>query len=774
RDWLGSETKPAVHGADPAATDPPGSHRGHSIVGWVIDDEGRAVSDAQVRWRVDDRTGVVPVDSEGRFEVRDLPVGCCVFRASAAGHLDSPSVAITVPDVSDPPFLQLTRSIELRARVVDLHGGGVRRARVWLQSQGFPRIERTTDDRGKFTASIVPRRWVTVEIRSEAGLSCREFVQADSFPDEFVLRGPSGIRIVPNPDLSTSLERLRVGVKESGTSTGYETVELNARGVSIPLAPGGYEIVVDEARYARLETRVEIPAETMVELVYPPNAGAGGNDTVEVRGDGRPLPGARVTLSSILNSGAPWCISALTGTDGRVVVAGLREPAAELRVECPSFLPFETSHPEGCSAGSIIEVVLEPMATISVTVRGEPDRLGRAFGVTVRPTSRIWDGLPAVVRGRTDANGTVMLQCSGLGPHEVRLTRGGETIARSTVVVRAGDTIDVDFDPSSRVVSRGRVLVSGRPTGGGTLFIDRGEALESIELTATGEFEGRWAPGDRIHAHYRSLDANAMTVNLGEAEVAIDGSLVFDYPGYELTLGTTPNGTPTRGRRTFLLEAVDGSGHRGRAFAIGESPAIVSGVPTARYRVTLLPAPEDTASASEQFVDVPNDHSVEFEVEPGRTIGPMPNERPGAVSVRRVEDSGHCTLLSCASEDPLLVVWPRSLSGTGVIESGGSAPSFFEVRPTGTVYFLPSAPGGEIDSSPLAALEWAGLRFRLVPLGSNQGPPDYWRHRVFAPSGIDHVSVPAGRYRITIFDEQGDLDTFEREVAPGAVTRLVR
>ncbi|MCA8961472.1 MAG: hypothetical protein KDC38_13200, partial [Planctomycetes bacterium] len=28
-------------------------------------------------------------------------------------------------------------------------------------------------------------------------------------------------------------------------------------------------------------------------------------------------------------------------------------------------------------------------------------------------------------------------------------------------------------------------------------------------------------------------------------------------------------------------------------------------------------------------------------------------------------------------------------------------------------------------SSPLAALEWAGLRFRLVPLGSDQGPPDY-------------------------------------------------
>jgi hypothetical protein len=262
--------------------------RGGRVTGTVTaGSPGRPVSPFRVEvrrggrgWRLALR-GVTVLDASGRFEIGDLPAGPLSVSASAAGHLPSPEVEVTVPEGGAAEVeLRLGTGGRVAGRVVDRTSGRpLAGARATLEGDGAsaPSLldagaSAITGPDGTFLVTGVPARTVSLLVEADGhhsrivtGLEVPEGGQA----------GPVEVKLSPLAEgeeprvelagIGATLERrgraaLRItfvapggGAAEAGLVAGDEILQVEGR----PVADLGLSGAVDLIRGPE-DTRVRL------------------------------------------------------------------------------------------------------------------------------------------------------------------------------------------------------------------------------------------------------------------------------------------------------------------------------------------------------------------------------------------------------------------------------------------------------------------------------------------------------------------------------------
>lgn len=222
------------------------------------------------------------VDASGRFEIRDLPPGPVVVRASAPGHLPSPDVEATIPEhpgVAEVD-LRLGQGGRVAGRVIDrATGQPLPGARIALEGDGGseptlldPGATAIAGADGSFLVSGLPPRTVSLHVAAD-GHHAR-IVTGIEVPDGG-LSGPVEVKLTPVAPgeeprvelagIGAALERrgrgaLRItfvapggGAAEAGLLPGDEILSVEG----LPVAELGLAGAVDRIRGPE-DTRVRL------------------------------------------------------------------------------------------------------------------------------------------------------------------------------------------------------------------------------------------------------------------------------------------------------------------------------------------------------------------------------------------------------------------------------------------------------------------------------------------------------------------------------------
>lgn len=470
--------------------------RGRSVRGRVLDEQGRALPDAQVASRVipcgDSMSPEVTVlsgvefsrtttDERGEYHIRNLAGHCYTVEAEAEGllpgslevrHGDWGSDERSAEDVD----LHLRRPREVRGRVLDDRGVPV--ANVFVKADWQPKHD-VTDPDGVFSVGGLAAGQHTLT-------ASREGYQDAVFTT-----------LVPCDDITLTLERsavvtgrirvpgqpgrVRVRVRvfgESGRERG--TTAWAGDGVGegrfeVAVAPGKHVVQAEAPGLApaRSPQIIAGPGEHVDSGSLSLLPGSVLRGTLRRRESGRPLQGVTVMCRPRRNLG--FSREAATAEDGTFAVDHL--PPGEYAVEAQDV--WRSRHtparfgPFAVTGRGDREVSLDTPG--GGTLRGVLHVDGRppAERLSVLKLFLLRDGREAFT-GVVDADGT--FECGGLSPGSYEVLIRGSRVglhdfcsAPRQVRLRAGRVTEVSFDEPGPVPVEGHVTRGGRPLAGASI-----------------------------------------------------------------------------------------------------------------------------------------------------------------------------------------------------------------------------------------------------------------------------------------------------------------
>lgn len=411
-------------------------------------------------------------DDQGRWRLQGLPVGRVALTLRARGFVPRQETFEIEAGTKDLGTWKLERGLTLAVRVVDDTGGFIPGARV---TAAGGRIAATADGRGVAKLSGLPAAPVALDGRAERHLAGKARANPPfSEPASLVL--PRALTITGRLTSSgVAVDRGSVRV-ESGTCRTESHLDGGGRfELAIPPEEPG-ELVLRSPGTPELRLRLAAGAPGEVrdlgDLEPPASLTVVGR--VVRAEDGSPLPGATIWTPRQGPDGpaVAWATRDLletsSGEDGRFRLSGLLPAPALLRIEAPGTsraqvaLPLADPEPDGpLDLGT-----LELSAGATLRVRVDPRSVGKEGAVARADVGNRWldpDLLTAAVE-----EGEAVLPNVPAGTVTVSVLAGRRLLCEQRVTVPEGGELAVDCRRPALTVA-GRVLVGGRPAGGGSL-----------------------------------------------------------------------------------------------------------------------------------------------------------------------------------------------------------------------------------------------------------------------------------------------------------------
>lgn len=324
-------------------------------------------------------------DDLGRFRFGDLAPGSYRVLLNAQGRESVERGAVLAPeDFVVEVVLQTSSGRALTVRAIDVRGAPLAGVRVELERMGT-RSSATTDSSGAASFFGPRAGHVGVEVQPKPGYA-RAFVRVPPDADEIVVEVRASARVEGRVVDEHGAPLARIGVRASGSSVGQLSREDGTFALALPEGvPVELYLATTESAVAADRTLQFLPSPYRARLpgIVPPAFGvtlvarsigsAGSVAARVVDGEGRAVPGARVTVSS--ESGEVWA-SAETDSEGRARFEGLPEEPCRLSASSAAAATgAERSAPVGVEPDGR-EVELELRGNVQVRVR-VIDRDGR-------------------------------------------------------------------------------------------------------------------------------------------------------------------------------------------------------------------------------------------------------------------------------------------------------------------------------------------------------------------------------------------------------------
>lgn len=501
--------------------------RARAAFGRVVDGDERPIAEARIV--VADAAGdraLEPVlsDSEGRFQVTELPSKQLDLEVSKTGYPPVQVRAIEVPQgetAVDLGVILLRRGLALSGRVVD------------------------TEDRPVQGASLVP---LPAPEDSQKSLANRQLTErparsnADGhFRLDGLLPGQRIFLLVDHPDyVQQALEGVDVpsealnvvlqkAVRVAGRvedAAGQALAGATAQVTGVP-RPAGTVGVLQDSDENDLETRTDdqgyfevrgvIPGalsvkatlegyqpadpieievtleEPMEDLVLVLRQGRGLGGTVQ-DGDGEPVEGAVLTLAHVRS---------VSDAEGAFLLAGLPEGHHDLEVRHPQYNWYQEK----------IEVG-ESSQTLEIVLRGGGAVAGQVLDEAGLPLPGAQVRLQKQVRrdhhtylATSDADGRFQLESMALGPYQVEATRSGYASTRLPDILEvegAVDGVEIVLRPGAEILGQVRGLDF--------------EALSAVEVEADDGQGG-------LHPAVVDYEGNYLVADLGPGVWTVRGRL---------------------------------------------------------------------------------------------------------------------------------------------------------------------------------------------------------------------------------------------------------
>jgi protocatechuate 3,4-dioxygenase beta subunit len=481
-------------------------HPGAEIAGTVTDPDGQPIADATVRITPDSPVAVrlsaageeerkVVTGADGSFRLQDLaPGGPVSLKVWKTGYRPI-SQAVAMP-TAEPVTIVLHPASKVAGRVLDEDGEPVSGARVVLiadQPGGRPGrmlSSAPTDEQGSFIvegADPGPVRLVAtaagflasqpkpVEIPEGEDLEGIEILLSQGAVVEGHVTGSNGrplagalVQVAPRP----------APVPEIGLPTAQTGQDGAYRLEGVP--PGRRSLSAEHPEHPSAVAEVEVrPGTNALDLRLEDGWEVSGQ---VVDGGGRPVPGARVTVSSKSSSR-----QAVSGADGAFRVTAVSEGRSRVEAEKEGYAParpgVEVQVADGPVSG--VEVRLDPGGAI----------VGRILGLGHEDLSRLEisaSGPAGGAAGRIDPSGAYRVDTLPAGEWVVtaHLPGGRETHARVTLAPGAQEAaLDLRFGGDLSLT--GVVVQDGRPVPGAPVAVRRleGGASGSGVSDPQGRFE---------------------------------------------------------------------------------------------------------------------------------------------------------------------------------------------------------------------------------------------------------------------------------------------